>query len=539
VTTQIRTARPTAIWHPRLWKYFGVYGLLATVVLYPIALVKVPGLEDYPNHLARMYILTHYRTSDTLEHFYEVKWRPIPYLGMEAIFVPLSHFASVYTAGRIFVGLCVLLPVMSVAALHYSVHRRLSLVPAAAFLLSYNAPLIWGFLNYLSTLSLAVIVFAGWIATTNWSRWPRLLVFSVLTLALYLGHLVAFGGYCLMVLCFEVVRASRMGFLAWRLFIVDWIFAALQAIPALTLAFSIMVNIPSSPFATNYGTIPEKIKAILSPTLFSLTTEFSLSKLSKIEIICGPIAVSIFLFGYLTNRVKLSLEIFPIFVVVGLMSLCIPHSLFGVFGMDFRLPLLAAILLLSAISTTERASSLFRGAILSIVMLLVAVRSAIVFVELRKIDSQITEIRQLVGLMPKGMRMLTVYTNNGAKYSVHVTHHAPLLAVIDRDAFVPTLFTWLTVKPRPEFIQMSSPIGLYPDATQLNRGYGSDDPSQDISSGEGGRIYWLGWERKFDYVLVMHFGIRPTALPKILKLIAYSNVADLYAIDGPLETPSR
>ena len=66
-------------------KYAVVYGLLAAIVLYPIAMVRVPGLEDYPNHLARMYILSHYNESEALQRFYEVRWRPIPYLGMDAI----------------------------------------------------------------------------------------------------------------------------------------------------------------------------------------------------------------------------------------------------------------------------------------------------------------------------------------------------------------------------------------------------------------------------------------------------------------------
>ena len=184
----VRMARPQAFWQQRAWKYAAVYGLLAAIVLYPIAMVRVPGLEDYPNHLARMYILSHYNESEALQRFYEVRWRPIPYLGMDATFVLLSRIASIYDAGRLFVGLCVLLPVLSVAALHFSVHRRPSLVPAGAFLLSYNALLLWGFLSYLPVLCLAVIVFAGWIATIHWPRGRRLIVFSVLATILYLGH---------------------------------------------------------------------------------------------------------------------------------------------------------------------------------------------------------------------------------------------------------------------------------------------------------------------------------------------------------------
>ena len=174
-----------------LWKHVAVYGLLMAIVLYPIAIVTVPSLEDYPKHLARMYILTHYNESASLQQYYDVRWRPIPYLAMDSVFLLLASIANTYDAGRLFVGLCVLLPVLSVAALHFAVHRRLSLVPAGAFLLSYNTLLLLGFLNYLPVLCLAVIVFAGWITTIKWPRWPRLVLFSALTLVLYLGHVVA------------------------------------------------------------------------------------------------------------------------------------------------------------------------------------------------------------------------------------------------------------------------------------------------------------------------------------------------------------
>ena len=534
----VGTAWPHALSRRRIWIYAAVYGLLAAIVLLPIAMVKVPGLEDYPNHLARMYILSHYNESESLQRFYEVRWQPIPYLGMDATFVLLSRIASIYDAGRVFVGLCVLLPVFSVAALHYSIHGRLSLVPAAAFLLSYNALLLWGFLVYLPVLCLAVIVFAGWIATTHWSRRRRLIAFSFLATLLYLGHLVAFGAYCLMVLCFEVFRAGKAGLQVWRKTMVEWVFAALQAAPAIVLAMNTAAERPFvGPVETNYGRIIDKIRMILSPILFLQ---------SRTEIIFGSVAIIVLILGRLTGRLKLAPELFQIFLVVGVLSLCVPLRLFGVFGMDFRLPLLAAMLLLSAISTTNRAGVFFRNTMLCGVILLTAIRSALISSELGKVDLQIAELRQVISTMPRGMRLLTIDVSRSSNPmrsdSVHVSYHAPLVALIDRDAFVPTLFTGLgTVKPKPELEMLSTPDGdPYPGLADLVDGYGkSADPSVDIPSGEGGRIYWWGWERNFDYVLVMHYGMRPTKLLDVLRLVASSDVADLYAIDKSGEAQRR
>ena len=519
----------------RYWNYVAVYGLLAAIVLYPIAVVNIPGLEDYPNHLARMYILSHFKSSPDLQRFYQVRWQPIPYVGMDAAFLLLNRIAPVYDAGRILIGFCVLLPVAAVATLHYSIHRRVSLVPAAAFLLSYNALLRWGFLSYLSTLCLAVMVFAGWIATTNWSRWRRLIVFALLATALYLGHLVAFAAYCLLVLCFELSRAAKAGFQERGAILADWVFAALQAAPAIVLASSITVSDRLvGPPLTEYGTFQDKVRGILSPILFQL---------SKVEIVTGLVLLVVIIFARITGRVRFSQWLFGIVVIVGVLSFCIPVRLLGVFGMDFRLPLLASMLLLSAISMTTLATPLFRNSILCLILLLTAARSVVISRELREADDQIAELRQVIAAMPRGMRLLTVETgaNLSAPNSTLVTFHAPLVAVIDRDAFVPTLSTGNgLVKPAPAFKESSSPMGSpYPDVADLVDGYGKLDPKVDIPARIGERIYWLGWERKFDYVLVAHYGQRPPALPRNLRLVASSTAGDLYEIDKPSTiTPS-
>jgi hypothetical protein len=528
-----------------------VYGLLSAIVLLPIATVTVPNLVDYPNHLARMYILSHWDKSPDLQHFYQVRWRPFPYLGMDAIVVLLGRIFPIYIAGRIFVGLCALLPALSVFILHFSVHKRPSLVPTVGFLFSYNALLLWGYLDYLSVLCLAVIVFAGWMSTTHWSRWRRTLVFSALTLGLYLGHLVAFGAYCLLVLCFEVFRAARAGLQAWRTIMADWVFAALQAAPAVTLAMITIFELESSPSVegsfvgpkpTIYGSIPEKMWAILTPVLFSQST--AEVKRGSAAVIVAVIVLLIF---RLTGRLKLASEVLKIFLVVEVTSLFIPVILLGTFGLDFRLPLLGAILFLSAISTTERFKSLFKNVILCGVILLVGFRSAEVSGYLRNSDRQIAELRRVINVMPKGMRMLAVEAARADRPSdvdpAYVTPHAPLLAVIDRDAFEPNLFTSAItiVHPKSEFKKLSTPRGdPYPDVAQLLEGYGrAFDPQADIADGLGGRIFWLGWERNFDYVLVMHYGNRPKRLPGVLQLVASSNIADLYAIGKTDDSQAR
>ena len=199
-------------------------------------------------------------------------------------------------------------------------------------------------------------------------------------------------------------------------------------------------------------------------------------------------------FGLITGRLKLDPKLFQIFLAVGLISLCVPLRMLGFYGMDFRLPLLAAMLLLSAISTTERASTLFRNTIVCGVVLMTFGRSFLIFNDLQKSDNQIDELRRVISAMPKGMRLLTV--EQLRRDPMHLSHHAPLFAIIDRDAFMPTLFTGIgTVKPEPEVKMLCTPSGSpYPDLAALVDGYGRTiDPTSDIPGGKGaGSTGWAG-----------------------------------------------
>ena len=504
-----------------------VYAVMTLVVLYPVLAIQVPALGDYLNHLARMHVVTGIDHSEALRKFYQVHWEAVPYLAMDAAFVVLHQIATIYNAGRIFVALSVVLPVISVATLHFVVHRRISLVPAAAFLFCYNYLLSWGLLNYLPPLCLAVILFAGWIGSAGWRRWPRAALFSVLALVLYLGHLAAFGAYGLAVGGFELGRAWRTGFRPWRVVAADWLAAAAQALPAIVLACSVHLEPPTvGPALTTYGSLTTKLIALFSPVLFSGT---------PIDMLAGLFALLVLIYGLSTRRLRLAPQVWPAALAAGVVAVCMPSWLFGVFLMDIRLPLLVVLLLIGATSTTPRMERALAGALLGGFLLLTAIRSMGIATELRAGDTQIAEVRQVVAAMPRGMRLLLVDPSTGKRELPYwATLHIGMVAVIDRDAFVPIMFTGQgTVRPAPAMRNSSTPHGPPLSLAELKDGLGrKDDPAGAQGNGLGGRIYWLGWQDKFDYVLIEHFGTRPTALPSVLRLVATSPVADLYRIDN-------
>jgi hypothetical protein len=61
---------------------------LCLVLLAPLLIVDVPPLLDYPNHLARAFVLASLPADPILARFYAAHWSIIPNLGLDIITSP-------------------------------------------------------------------------------------------------------------------------------------------------------------------------------------------------------------------------------------------------------------------------------------------------------------------------------------------------------------------------------------------------------------------------------------------------------------------
>src|SRR5262249_41386123 len=77
---------------------------LLLVLVAPFVLVDVPPVLDYPNHLARYFVLAH-PDDPGLSQMYAPNWRILPNLGMDLIGVALLHVTEVHIGGRIVLAL--------------------------------------------------------------------------------------------------------------------------------------------------------------------------------------------------------------------------------------------------------------------------------------------------------------------------------------------------------------------------------------------------------------------------------------------------
>ena len=186
---------------PRL-KYGRFLLALALLVLLaaPIWLYPYVPLADYPNHLARMEILSLYDRSPDLQAIYIHDQRLLPDLGMDLVVPFLRHYFSLAVSGKLFLTGLLLVYCAGSVALGAALLGRLTLRSVLLWPAFYNSPLLWGLINYVTGVCLFILWAALLVYTVNNdvrrpdpARYTLLLVGAV---ACYVAHLSSFAMCC-------------------------------------------------------------------------------------------------------------------------------------------------------------------------------------------------------------------------------------------------------------------------------------------------------------------------------------------------------
>jgi hypothetical protein len=134
---------------------------LCVVLLAPLLVVDVPPLVDYPNHLARVFVLASLPHDPVLARFFQPHWAIIPNLALDLVAPPLIQVLPVYIVGRMLIAAAVLLPVLGTVAYNTALGGRWW--PLGVGLIAYNSCLLYGFLNFSVGMGLALLLAAAWL----------------------------------------------------------------------------------------------------------------------------------------------------------------------------------------------------------------------------------------------------------------------------------------------------------------------------------------------------------------------------------------
>jgi hypothetical protein len=174
--------------HP-LWILLG----LSFAAIVPFWTVHYPVMADYPNHLARWFVLFH--MNDTAYHFsqfYAAAWQPLPYIAPDVLAVALQHLMPIEFAGKCVLSLGVILVTLSsYYLLKVACPENIELA-GLSILVALNPNFLMGSISNEYSLGFCLIAVALWV---QYCKTPKAVTGALVTLMLvivYLSHLIGF-----------------------------------------------------------------------------------------------------------------------------------------------------------------------------------------------------------------------------------------------------------------------------------------------------------------------------------------------------------
>lgn len=463
--------------------------LIASIA--PIWMVTLPPLADYPNHLARMHILANISSSEDLQRFYEIRWGIIPNLAMDLIVPRLSLLVPLPVAGKLFLSATLALLSTGATALHYAIFRRLSAWPLIAFLFLYNGIFLFGIVNFLFGLGIALWGLAAWIRFREASGWLRAAMFYAVTLILFFAHLSALGVYAICVLAYEVAayaeRKSGLGWLA--------IYAAAPLALLLLLASAPGANPGAAP-PFEYGPLPFAASQKIGAFALLLRNYVSL-----LDLLTLGLMVWIAAFGWMSRQLVIDRRMIWPVAAVALAFLAMPYQVMQSNFADARL-LVAVAFLIAATIEFRPGNALGRFFLIALFGLF-GVRMAVLVEHWSNAERVHAEYQDAISQLKPGSRLLMSSVRDPQSHS-HADYgpHIAALAVMEKAIFLPSMYAM----PRGQPIVFSREYLALAESA----------PKPDQWAGEPAT--WQRVLRDYDFVIVA--GVDRFAVPPPARLQA-------------------
>jgi hypothetical protein len=509
-------------------------GLMLACLLTPLILTEVPPLTDYPNHLARCYLLAFGNSDPALRQMFSAHWQIIPNIGVDLILPKLMHVFPPLLAGRVMLALCLLIPTTGAIALSRAYFQRRSLWQIAAGFAAFNVLFLMGFMNFELSIGIAMWGAAAWIRYREQNVAAAVVSAIILAPIVFFFHLFGFCFYALLVGSYEFFVVFEKGLRTRS----DARYAARRA-----LAFGLAMVIP----ALLYRASPLE-KVSFSPAWVSLPRKLYIAFDSILEysslfdLLIAASLVAFVVFCLMNGRARIS----KAGLICGTALLCVylvtPVSFKGVYFVDTRLPVMLGFMVFAGFM--PRGLN-YRERSVSVAFFIILFVARVALITNVWVDSQrdLTDLRQTIASVIPGSRVLAAdvkYIDNPDWYSnmplcrrlpeVAPTYwHLASFVLLDRHAFWTNIFAEESQQPiainepyRELEAIRSSPLN-YTDLTM------SQVPEEELAHFP----YLADWKEKFDYVLVLNAEGAPGLdhfLPNQLQLVDRQGIAALFKI---------
>lgn len=516
---------------PSLAVWWACLGALCLVLLAPLLLVDVPPLLDYPNHLARMVVLAAGGGDPVLARFYTPHWGVIPDLAIDLIGPVLLPWMPVHVAGRIVIGLVLLLPVVGTAAYSVALLGRRSLWPFGCGLVAYNAALLQGFMNFTAAIGLALLLAAAWLRWRESHPVRALMIAVPGAVALFFCHLMGLLFFALLIGAHEAAMLLPLRrqptHLARAASIRLCLGLVVFALPVWLYAVS---DLRTAEGEADYLSASGKLFQLLIPFV-----NYAL----PLDIATAVLVTGGLILGIATRRLWMPAHSAIAMLVLTVLYLVAPFSFKGAYSLDTRFTVLLGFLLFGGLLPVALPPRVGKSIAIGMVVLFVA-RMAVLGWVWYGHNTDLAELRSVIGTVSPGSAVFatTVTPAEAPDYwdqgpaarrlsnGLRTDPHLFALLLIERRAWWPFLFD----NPSQQPVETNQPYRALADRV------GSMPPH--LALMEPGKVDLCD----FDSVLLLEAGGEPNLAnwaSDRLILVAATDAAALFRVRVDPACPSQ
>jgi hypothetical protein len=405
-------------------------------LLLPIWVVGLPPLSDYVNHLARAQVLAHLGENAAYRDAYTTAWGPYPNLAFDLFAVPLSSVLDIELVGKLFLSVTVLVWCAGCHALgHAALGRGSWRAPIACFFVTCE-PFLLGYANFTFGMGVVLIATACLLRSREGSRARWLAIAAALGLVAAVSHAAAIVTFCMIAACFGLSRIR------------DGVREALAegavAIPGGLYFTSWLVSQADHSKDRSWASPGTSLKALAT----SITPSY---EPWADPIVLAGLALAAGLALYLARPLRPTWALALSGALCAVAVFIAPADFGGSYEANGRYALGAWVMLLFAIQPDD--AKLSRLAVPAAIALAALFgRQALVTRAWLRLDAELDAERVVLHALPERVVLANVtFLDARAPRSARLRElallHAPALAVIDREATLPTLYAIPGVQP--------------------------------------------------------------------------------------------
>jgi hypothetical protein len=516
------------------WRAPAIVVLACLVTAVPILIFTLPPVMDFPNHLARIWLLGGGMQTPPLSAIYEARWwQASTNVAVDFFGTVLMRAAGLTATTKILLALMLIGPPFAAAYLNRAIFGRFHVWQLAGVMLVWCTTAVEGFLSF--QIGLAAALLCASLPVLDRLNASRLSAIVLIAAALLLIHpfaVVFFGALICAIVIGETLPPLRS--LAGRqgLHIVG--LAAACMVPlALLFLFA-----PAPPGSHNPGTHIvhwEPLAETFSPKHLALLY-FSpfISYRVALDLVFGLALAALVIWAVRTDRLRVHAGLLAIAVAFLVTAPFLPTNIGDGGALPVRFVIMAALMLLagSQLNLEGRRTAIVVPLIIATVAL--ARVGAIAWIWNERSDD-VQQLERATAALPTGSPVLVLREKWSDTSKVPVgrlvaacpgavcsaERHFGSLAVVWRHVFIPTLFA----------VPGQHPLGVrQPWARKAV--YSSGIPYADEIGMANARLrdpYLAGWRNRFDYVLVLDADLRHTPLPGV-QLVSDTGFARVYRV---------